>query len=47
MAAPSALASAPSPAARWTRRRTKPKLPEAGKHCDSVPGHTLSGGETF
>ena len=25
----------------------KPKLPEAGKHCDSVPGHTLSGGETF
>jgi hypothetical protein len=25
----------------------KPKLPEAGKHCDSVAGHTLSGGETF
>ena len=25
----------------------KPKLPEAGKHCDSVPGHTLSGGTTF
>jgi hypothetical protein len=25
----------------------KPKLPEAGKHCDSVPGATLSGGETF
>ena len=22
----------------------KPKLPEAGKHCDSVPGHTLIGG---
>ena len=26
---------------------TKPKLPEPGKHCDSVPGHTLSGGTTF
>jgi len=25
----------------------KPKLPEAGKHCDSVPGRTLSGGDTF
>jgi len=25
----------------------KPKLPEPGKHCDSVPGHTLSGGTTF
>jgi hypothetical protein len=25
----------------------KPKLPEAGKHCDSVPGRTLNGGETF
>ena len=25
----------------------KPKLPEAGKHCDSVAGRTLSGGETF
>ena len=25
----------------------KPKLPEAGKHCDSVAGHTLSGGTTF
>jgi hypothetical protein len=25
----------------------KPKLPEAGKHCDSVPGMTLSGGTTF
>ena len=25
----------------------KPKLPEPGKHCDSVQGHTLSGGTTF
>ena len=25
----------------------KPKLPEAGKHCDSVAGHTLIGGTTF
>jgi hypothetical protein len=25
----------------------KPKLPEAGKHCDSVAGHTLSGGDAF
>ncbi|HZJ30558.1 MAG TPA: DUF6152 family protein [Vicinamibacterales bacterium] len=25
----------------------KPKLPEAGKGCDSVPGRILSGGETF
>jgi hypothetical protein len=25
----------------------KPKLPAAGKHCDSVPGHTLTGGTTF
>ena len=25
----------------------KPKLPEAGKHCDSVAGHTLNGGDTF
>ena len=25
----------------------KPKLPDAGKHCDSVPGHTLIGGTTF
>ncbi|MEI9814258.1 MAG: DUF6152 family protein [Acidobacteriota bacterium] len=25
----------------------KPKLPEAGKHCDSVPGMTLSGGTAF
>ena len=25
----------------------KQKLPEAGKHCDSVAGRTLNGGETF
>lgn len=25
----------------------KPRLPEAGKHCDSVAGHTMSGGTTF
>jgi hypothetical protein len=25
----------------------KPKLPDAGKHCDSVAGHTLTGGTTF
>ena len=25
----------------------KPKLPEAEKHCDSVPGATLSGGTAF
>ena len=25
----------------------KPKLPAAGKHCDSVEGHSLSGGTTF
>ena len=25
----------------------KPKLPESGKHCDSVQGHTLSGGTAF
>ena len=25
----------------------KPVLPEAGKHCDSVAGMTLSGGTTF
>lgn len=25
----------------------KPKLPEPGKHCDSVPGHALMGGTTF
>jgi hypothetical protein len=25
----------------------KPILPAAGKHCDSVPGHTLTGGTTF
>ena len=26
---------------------TKPKLPEAGKHCDSVMGATLIGGTAF
>jgi hypothetical protein len=25
----------------------KPKLPEPGKHCDSVQGHALSGGTAF
>ena len=25
----------------------KPKIPAAGKHCDSVPGHTLIGGTAF
>ncbi len=25
----------------------KPKLPEAGKHCDSVAGRVLNGGDTF
>jgi hypothetical protein len=25
----------------------KPRLPEAGKHCDSVAGHTMTGGTTF
>ena len=25
----------------------KPKLPEPGKHCDSVPGFSLTGGTTF
>ena len=25
----------------------KPKLPAADKHCDSIPGNTLSGGTTF
>ena len=25
----------------------KPKFPDADKHCDSVPGHTMSGGTTF
>lgn len=25
----------------------KPKLPAAGKHCNSVEGHTLIGGTTF
>jgi hypothetical protein len=26
---------------------SKPKLPEPGKHCDSVAGNTMSGGTTF
>jgi hypothetical protein len=26
---------------------SKPKIPEPGKHCDSVPGNTLIGGTTF
>lgn len=26
---------------------SKPKLPAADKHCDSVEGHTLSGGTAF
>jgi hypothetical protein len=25
----------------------KPKIPAAGKHCDSVPGNTLIGGNAF
>ena len=25
----------------------KPKVPAAGKHCDSVPGNTLIGGNAF
>jgi uncharacterized protein DUF6152 len=25
----------------------KPKLPDPGKHCDSVAGFTISGGKTF
>jgi hypothetical protein len=25
----------------------KPKLPDADKHCDSVPGHTIIGGNAF
>jgi hypothetical protein len=25
----------------------KPRIPDAGKHCDSVQGHTLIGGQTF
>jgi Family of unknown function (DUF6152) len=37
-----ALAKCPTDAAT-----SKPKLPEAGKHCDSVAGHTLIGGATF
>lgn len=26
---------------------SKPKLPEAGKHCDSVAGHSMAGGTAF
>ena len=37
-----ALARCPTDAAT-----KKPKLPEPGKHCDSVPGMTLNGGNTF
>ena len=37
-----ALAKCPSDAAT-----NKPKLPEPGKHCDSVMGHTLIGGTNF
>jgi hypothetical protein len=37
-----ALAKCPTDAAT-----KKPKLPEAGKHCDSVAGVTLTGGDTF
>ena len=37
-----ALAKCPMDAAT-----NKPKLPEAGKHCDSVAGNTLIGGTAF
>jgi hypothetical protein len=37
-----AIAKCPTDAANG-----KPKPPEAGKHCDSVPGNTLLGGGTF
>ena len=37
-----ALAKCPTDSAT-----NKPKLPDAGKHCDSVAGHTLIGGTTF
>jgi len=37
-----ALAKCPTDSAT-----NKPKLPEAGKHCDSVPGATLIGGNAF
>ena len=37
-----ALAKCPVDAAT-----NKPKLPEPGKHCDSVAGMTLTGGTTF
>ena len=37
-----ALAKCPVDAAT-----NKPKLPEPGKHCDSVPGSSLTGGTSF
>ena len=37
-----ALAKCPTDAAS-----NKPKIPEPGKHCDSVAGNTLIGGTTF
>ncbi len=37
-----AIAKCPTDAAT-----KKPKLPDAGKHCDSVAGHTLTGGTAF
>lgn len=37
-----ALAKCPTDSAT-----NKPKLPESGKHCDSVQGRTLIGGTTF
>jgi len=37
-----ALAKCPTDSAT-----NKPKLPEPGKHCDSVMGMTLTGGTTF
>jgi hypothetical protein len=37
-----AIAKCPTDAAT-----NKPKLPEADKHCDSVPGNTLLGGTAF
>jgi hypothetical protein len=38
----SAIVKCPTDAAT-----NKPKLPDPGKHCDSVAGHTLSGGSAF
>ena len=37
-----AIAKCPTDAATG-----KPKIPAAGKHCDSVPGNTLLGGNAF